>query len=317
MLYVKCDMKIVFWGSSEFAVLALQALPKAGFSVNLVVTQPDAPKGRFLRLEACPVAKTAKELGFPLFQPERLKLEETLARIKEAGADLFVVAAYGRIIPENILNLAFRGTINIHPSLLPKYRGPSPIQSAILNGETETGASIMLLDKEMDHGPLLAQKTVSIQPATTAPKLEQILSILGAELLVATLPRYLAGEIQPVPQDHTKATICKMLTREDGKINWPEPAEVIERKIRAFEPWPGTYTHFGSPEKSELLKILKATVVAGKNEPGLIGRDGTIGTGQDLLKLELVQPAGKNPMAFRDFLRGHQQLVDTRFFKLN
>lgn len=288
-------MKIVFWGSSEFAVLALEALKRAGFDIGLVITQPDAPQGRHLRLQACPVAKKAQELDLPLFQPERLKNEEIELKIRAQGAEVFVVAAYGRIIPQNLLDLAPKGTINIHPSLLPKYRGPSPIQSAILNGDTETGVSIMLLDKEMDHGPILAQEIVPLAPTTTAPELEKTLSALGAELLIKTLPEYLNGKIVAKEQDHSQATICKMLKKEDGKINWTEPAEVIERKIRALQPWPGTFTFYQENGKEQLLKIHKANVIDG------------------VLKLEIVQPAGKTPMSFADFLKGHRELVGQIF----
>lgn len=284
-------MKIIFWGTSEFAVPAIQALKKAGFSISLVVTQPDAPQGRHLKLTPCPVALAAKELGLQIFQPERLKEREALEKLKKTGADIYVVAAYGRLIPDEILNLPPKGAVNIHPSLLPLYRGPSPLQSAILEGSSETGVSLMLLDQEMDHGPLLAQIRVPLSPTITTPELEKNLSEVGAKLLVDTLPRYLAGEIKPKPQNHSQATFCKLLKKEDGKINWDEPAEIIARKIRALKPWPGTYTVYQENGKEQLLKIHQASIIDGK------------------LKLEIVQPAGGRPMSYQDFLRGHPSVA--------
>lgn len=282
-------MKIIFWGSSEFAIPALQALYQAGFSVPLVVTQLDAPRGRYLKLAPCPVALAAKELGLQIFQPERLKENEALEKLKKTDADAYVVAAYGRLIPNEILNLPPKGTVNVHPSLLPRWRGPSPLQSAILAGDSETGVSLILLDQEIDHGSLLAQIRVPLSPAITTPELEKNLSEIGAKLLVETLPYYFAGKIKPKPQDHSQATFCKLLKKEDGKINWDEPAEVIERKIRALKPWPGTYTFYQEDGKEQSVKIHKASVVQGK------------------LKLEIVQPANGRPMSYEDFLRGHPQ----------
>ena len=257
--------RIVFFGTPEFAVPTLEALVKAGYDIVAVVTQPDKPVGRGLKMEAPPVKVKAVELGLTVLQPTTLNfgikpkgLESKLSLgLQSLRADLGVCVAYGKIIPKEILDIFPRGILNIHPSLLPKYRGPSPIQTAILNGDEETGVTIMLLDEEMDHGAVLAHITYHISPSTIGSELSQALAKEGAKLLVETLPKWLAGEIEPQPQDHNKATFTKMLERADGRIDWNKSAEGIEKMVHAYDAWPGTFTLWSGKR----LKILRARLL--------------------------------------------------------
>ncbi len=283
-------MRIVFFGTSSFAVPILEALLK-NYEVAAVVTQPDAPVGRkkiltpppvkeFLetRLPNPPQPPLRKGGNTPLLPPlegggkrggieilQPTKLSPILPRLKELAPDLMVVAAYGKIIPQSIIDLPQFGCLNVHPSLLPKYRGPSPIQYTILNGDTETGVTLMKIDREIDHGPILGRFNLlwrlNLQKLR-AQELEEKLAQLGAELLINTLPKYLAGEIKPQEQDHAKATFTKLLTKEDGHIDWNKSAEYIERMVRAFDPWPGSWAKFKSapspyplPQGGEGIKI--------------------------------------------------------------
>lgn len=276
-------MKIVFFGTPDLAVPFLEALiSEANFEVVAVVTQPDRPVGRKHDLIAPPVKQLALQKGIQILQPETLKEKR-----EQPDADMFVVVAYGLLIPQRILDRPRLGCINVHPSLLPKYRGPSPIQSAIANGDAETGISIMLLDKGMDTGPILTQKKIVLDAEETQMTLAEKIKQAGPKFLVETIKKFTTGEIKPMAQDDTKATVTKLLTREDGKIDWSEPAEKIERKIRAYYSWPGCWTEVLRNGKTLRVKILKSTLRNNR-----------------LFFLE-VQPEGRPPMAYEEFVKGY------------
>src|SRR3989344_324010 len=225
-------MKLVFFGTSKFAVPALKKLADSDYEIAAVITQPDKPAGRKQELSPSPVKEAAQELGLKILQPSKLD-----SKFEIPDSDIFIVASYGKIIPKSILAIPKYGTLNIHPSLLPKYRGPSPIQSAILNGDKETGVSIMVLDAEMDHGPVLANVKAQISNNKGFRELHDGLAVTGAELLMEVLAKYINGEIKPQPQDHSQVTFTKIITKDDGRIDWNKPAEVINNLIRAYEDW--------------------------------------------------------------------------------
>ncbi|MDP2665000.1 MAG: methionyl-tRNA formyltransferase, partial [bacterium] len=232
-------MKYIFFGTSEFGVIVLEKLVQAGYKPVLVVTTPDKPAGRNLELTPPPVKVAAQKYSLEVVQPVK-PVELSLFKFEP---DLFVVASYGEILPREVLDIPKKGTLNVHPSLLPQYRGPSPVHTAILNGDKSTGVTIMLLDEKMDHGPIVANSKFEIlNSKLTYLELHNKLAELGAELLIKTIPEWVAGSIKAIPQDDSQATYTKIFKKEDGKINWNEPAEHIERQIRALAPWPGTWT---------------------------------------------------------------------------
>jgi methionyl-tRNA formyltransferase len=294
-------LKIIFMGTPDFAIPILEAITHCSlFTVCCVITTPDKPVGRQQKITPPPVKKLALKYKIPVLQPE--KISQARDQITDYQPDLIVVAAYGQILPKEILNIPKYGCINVHASLLPKYRGSSPIQFAILNDEKTTGVTIMIMDEKMDHGPILAQEKIAIQPNETAQTLHDKLARLGADLLIKTIPQYIQGEIKPQPQDESKATYTKILTRQDGQIDWQKSAQEIERQIRALTPWPGTWTIFNGKR----LKILKAKVVNKKDEMA-------IQTGKGYLLLEMVQPEGKKPMKWEEFLRGIRKKANIAF----
>ena len=303
-------IKIIFLGTPEFAVPYLRSLlTNNDFKVLAVITQPDKPSGRKQELLPPPIKILAKEFYLPTFQPGKLKENtEIINEIKNLQPDLLVVVAYGQIIPQEILDIASSGNINVHPSLLPKYRGASPIQSALLNDEKKTGLTIMLMDAKMDHGPILAQQEVSLTGEETNESLHRDLAEIGVPLLRETIKKYLAGEIKPREQDHEAATFCKTITKDDAKINWQEPAQKIKNKIYAFYPWPATWTTLAG----QRLKIFPpVTIASGNGQPGTItvsNNEFKVTCGKDTLILKKVQLAGKKEMAATDFLRGYQDL---------
>lgn len=288
-------MKIIFFGTFAHAVPALETLVKNGYEIVAVVTNPDSLRGRKKELTPTPVKLTAQKYGLPIFQPSSLKIQnienspeiENL-KLKMKSTDLSVAVAYSKILPKEIIELPKYGTINIHPSLLPAYRGPSPVQTAILNGETQTGVTIMQIDEEVDHGPILAQVKYQIPPDAYCPQVTQELFELGAELLIKTIPQWLDGKITPQPQNHSQATFTKKFSWKDGRIDWKQPAEKICNQIRALNPEPGAWTTWERGSQVEILKILK---VFPPNQGST-------------LDLQEVQPEGKKPMTFEDFLRG-------------
>lgn len=301
--------RTVFMGSPDFAVPALRALVAANYPLAGVITQPDRPAGRGNRLTPPPVKIAALELGLEVFQPERLRAPQAMQRLREWNPDLIVVAAFGQILRPEVLTLPRFGCINIHASLLPRYRGAAPIQAAILAGDKETGITIMLMDEGIDTGPMLSQRSIEILPTDTGGSLFEKLSVLGGELLLETLPRCLNGEIQPQPQPAEGATYAPMLKKEDGLLDFSRPAAELERKIRAFSPWPGAFM----PWQGGLLKIHRAHVLIREREREenrktgqLVIVDGlpAVVTADDLLVFDELQPPGKNKMSGKAFLAG-------------
>ncbi|HVN56531.1 MAG TPA: methionyl-tRNA formyltransferase [Anaerolineaceae bacterium] len=290
-------------GSPEFAASVLKAL--AGqYPVVGVVTQPDKPAGRGRALSQPPVKTLAQELGLPMIQPDRLRDPGAFEQIQAWDPDLIVVAAFGQILRRNVLNLPRFGCVNVHASLLPRWRGAAPIQSAILHGDSETGISIMRMDEGIDTGPILAKRPMPIPAEITAGELSSQLAELGAVLLIESLPGYLAGKVEPQPQPEEGATYAPMLKKEDGLIDFSQPAADLARKVRAFNPWPGTYTLW----QGQILKVCRAHADEKyQEEPGrtcIVRRQPAYGTGRGILLLDEVQPAGKKPMPGEVFLQG-------------
>jgi methionyl-tRNA formyltransferase len=311
-------IRIVFMGTPEFAVPSLVALhdaaPAQGWELVGVATQPDRPAGRGNKVIATPVKVQAEQFGLPILQPAGFRKDpDALPALAELQPDLLVVAAYGLILPRTVLALPRYGAINVHASLLPAYRGASPITTAILDGRETTGISIMLVDAGMDTGPVLAQVEEAIHADDTTASLSERLAVQGAALLVETVPRWLAGEITPVAQDQLpgEASLCRLIKKEDGQINWSQPAAAIERMTRAYTPWPSAYTTW----HGEPFKIWRASVLDGRAEAGRVVAtpQGTaVGTGVGLLLLHSVQPAGKRILDIRSFLNGAPDFVGTR-----
>ncbi|HEU0050553.1 MAG TPA: methionyl-tRNA formyltransferase, partial [Patescibacteria group bacterium] len=300
-------IRVLFYGTSSFAVPILSALINDDrFSVVGVVTQPDRPIGRHAELQAPPVKQKAVEFGLPVLQFEKIKSEEAFTSLHAFEADVAVVASFGQIIPQRVLDLTKFGMVNVHGSLLPQYRGASPIAAAIKNGDSETGVTIMKMDALMDHGPLLAFAAEPIRPDDSTPDLERRLAMLGAKILPDVLFNYVNGTIQPQEQDHTKATAVKLLSRDDGKLDWTCGAGELERTVRAYTPWPGTFTVING----QRLKINRASVGETFHQP--IGTH-VIDTGEPAivcgdhraLRFIEVQPEGKQKMNGKAYLTGH------------
>ncbi|MDD5341188.1 MAG: methionyl-tRNA formyltransferase [Patescibacteria group bacterium] len=305
--------KIIFMGTPDFGLPVLKYLIEQT-NVVAAVTQPDKKVGRSQTLTPSPIKRFAIEKNIPVFQPEQVKANsEFIKQIKDLNPDLIVVVAYGFILPKAILGIPKFGAINIHASLLPKYRGASPIQSAILNGDEETGVSLMLLDEAMDHGPILAQKKVKILPYDDFESLHDKLAGLGSELLMETLPDYLAGKIQGKKQKDAEATYCQLIKKEDGKIDWNKPAIEIERQVRAFNPWPGAFTNW----EGKNLKILKSEVHELEQVSRVVGEVYEVNNvlkvqcGRGQLELIELQLEGKNKMSAKEFLNGYAKIIGT------
>ena len=292
----------VFMGSSDFSVAILERLAQH-YKVSGVITQPDKPAGRGKKLTPPPVKTVALELGLPVLQPEKLKTPEIFDQLSAWEPDFIVIAAYGKILRQNVLDLPRFGCINVHASNLPRWRGASPIQAAILNGDPSTGVTIMVMDAGIDTGPLLSQQVVDIDPQEDSISLAAKLAGVGGPLLVQTLKKYLAGEINPTTQPEDGATYTTMIRKEDGVLDFTLPAAVLERKVRAFIEWPGASMIIGE----ESLKIRKARVIPGMGDPGsriVIDRFPCVNTPDGCLMLLEVKPAGKNWMSGADYLRG-------------
>lgn len=279
--------RIIFLGTPEFAVPALKALITSRQSPVAVITEPDRPAGRGGNLVMSPVKLIAEGYHIPIYQPK--KISNLKSQISNLQPEVAIVVAYGQIIPKEILKIPKFGFINIHPSLLPKYRGPSPIQAAILNGDQETGVSIIKLDEKMDHGDVVATEGLKNErnKELTCPALSEKLAILGAKLLLKTLTPYLSGKIKLTGQDRTQATYTKLIKKSDGLIDWDEPIEKIERKIRAYNPWPSTYTILNG----QRLKICQAHSSYGK------------------LIVDQVQLEGKKQVSWDNFIRGYKKKI--------
>lgn len=310
-------MKIVYMGTPDFSVGALEALIKAGHEITAVVTQPDKQKGRGgskkqEQLLFSPVKECALKYNIPVFQPERIKRPENVEKLKEFPADVYVVAAFGQILSKEILDIPKYGCINIHASLLPKYRGASPIQQAVIDGEEKTGVTIMQMDEGMDTGAILYQKEIKLDAKETGESLFDRLAVLGAEAIVEALPLIEEGSLTPTPQDESKATHVKMIQKSQGHIDWTQSAEVIERLVRGLNSWPSAYAFW----KGKQVKIWDADVVQlseaeQKNAvPGTVtavDKDAVIvAAGQNALRINELQLEGKKRMKTHDFLLGYQ-----------
>jgi len=310
-------LPLVFFGTAELAAASLRALAAApAFSIRLVVTRPDRPQGRSLRLQASPVKATALELGLPVAQPDRCRAPEFLDQVRAVAPALIVVAAYGQILPPTLLALPRFGCLNVHASLLPRHRGAAPIQWAIIEGDTETGVTIMRMDAGLDTGDLLAQATTPIQTDDTGATLHDRLAGLGADLLVRTIPGYVAGETLPRPQPAEGVTYARKIAKVDGRLDWSKPATDLERRVRAFTPWPGAFTFLPPPTKPVLLKIWHA--VAAEAASALSGTvvstcgDGiTIAAGTGALTVTELQREGGRRLRAAEFLAGHPLAVGT------
>jgi len=300
-------MNLVFAGTPAFAVPTLEKLVEAGFPVRLVVTQPDRPRGRGMELTASPVKQSALRLEIPVLQPEKIKLnEEFRAELTALKPDAIIVVGYGRIVPQWMIDLPKLGNLNVHASLLPKYRGAAPIQWAIASGETATGVTTMRIDAGLDTGDILLQGEIPIASEDTAETLAPRLAAMGAELMIETLRRLQAGSIQPRPQDHTQATLAPILKKEDGRIDFHRSATEIWNRLRGFQPWPGAYTNF----RGKSLHIWVARPVAMDVPSGTIQMEGHLplagcapGTALELIE---VQVEGKKRMSGRDFVNGYR-----------
>ena len=289
-------------GSPDFSLPSLRALAGT-YDVVGVVTQPDRASGRGRELKAPPVKLLAQELGIPVMQPEKLRLPEAMENLRAWSPDLIVVAAFGQILKKDVLELPRFGCINVHASLLPRWRGAAPINAAILAGDEETGVTVMQMDVGLDTGPMLAKRTIRLTPTDTAGSVFEALSQLGANLLLSTLPDYLSGKLLPQPQPEEGMTYAPMLKKEEGKLDFTHDANELERRIRAFNPWPGAYMEFDGV----LLKIHRAHVESGNAEAGkrlVVQNQPAVGAGGGLLILDEVQPAGKKSMSGKSFLSG-------------
>lgn len=305
------NVKLVFMGTPDFAVPALEALIGDRYDIRAVYTQPDRKAGRGQKLVGPPVKGIAVAHSIQVLQPESLKDDTAAEYIEGLAPDVIVVAAYGRLIPDRILSIPKFGCVNIHPSLLPRHRGPSPVATAILEGDDKTGVTIMLLDAGMDSGPLLNRKEVAIGDNDTTGSLTAKLAELGARVLRETLPEWLAGKIKPEPQDNNKATITRILTKLDGEIDWHLSAVQLWRQVRAFQPWPGTFTNW----QGKQLKIIEALPLPyeKQGQPGrvvvLSGASAAplgVECGEGVLGILKVQLEGKKEVTAIEFIRGQR-----------
>jgi len=311
-------VRIVFLGSGRFAIPSLEALLEAGHEVVGVVTQPDREKGRGQQLAPPPVKPVAERRGLRVLQPRRVREPEAIAALEELRPELQVVVAYGQILPRQVIDIAPRGTVNVHASLLPRYRGAAPIQWAIARGETTTGVTTMLIDEGLDTGPTLLARETAIGADETAADLEPRLAVLGGQLLVETVAALAAGRLQPTPQDHAKATLAPLLKKEDGNVDWSWPAGQIACRVRGFHPWPGCFTRIGE----RALKVLRAQACAiptrPGQEPGTILEIGPAGVavrcgGDTVLRLLEVQPESRRAMTALAFASGARLAPGQRF----
>ena len=309
--------RIIFFGTPEFSAIILDKLINSPFCPIAVVTAPDKLKGRKQILTPSQTKELSIKENVPVFQPALLKDNpQVIKELSDLKPDLFIVAAYGLILPLEILNIPHNGCINIHPSLLPKYRGASPIQQTILNGDKKTGTTLILMDEKMDHGPILAQRELESQiliSKITYHELSTKLAILSANLLIDTLPKFLEKKIKPMRQNHKKATFVKRINKEDGKIDWTKSAIEIERMTRAYHPWPGTYTNLTTKK----LKIINVEIleINHKKQPGTMfvveSKIPAVACGKNALILKEIQLAGKNIITGEEFINGYPQLFSS------
>jgi methionyl-tRNA formyltransferase len=299
-------MRIVFMGSPEFAIPGLKSLAEI-YSIVGVVTQPDRRAGRGRKLSQSAVKIWSSDHELPIIQPHRIKNPEAIEQLKRWNPDLIVVAAYGQILPAEVLELPTWGCLNIHASLLPRWRGAAPIQATILHGDPETGVTIMKMDSGLDTGPILSQRSTPINPEETGGQLTDRLSVIGARLLLDTIPSYLEGDIRPIEQDHAEATYAPMLKKDDGALDFEQSAEQLARQVRAYEPWPGSFLTWSETR----IVVRKAHAIPDTDvKPGVITQvEGlpAVGTTQGMLVLDILQPAGRKPMPGDAFMRGARE----------
>jgi len=311
-------LQIVFMGTAELSCASLEILARdSRFSVAAVITQPDKPKGRDLNLQPSPVKMLAEKLKLPVLQPAKARDEKFISELRESKPDLVVVVAYGQILPQVILDLPKFGCLNVHTSLLPKFRGAAPIQWAIATGETETGVTIMKMDAGLDTGPVVSQRRTPILPADDSATLHDRLARLGAELLAQTIPDFVAGKIQPSPQPAVGVSHAPKIKKEDGRIDWNQPAGTIWNRLRAFTPWPGAFTFLTGEPKPHLLKIWKAEVVEKSGQAGAVlsaDKNGIlIACGLNALRILELQREGGKRLTAEQFLAGHPLKAGAKF----
>ncbi len=310
MAQVPSMARIVFMGTPEFAVPVLDALTQTPNRIVGVFTRPDQRAGRGRQLQASPVKQRADSRGLPVFQPRTFRQPEPAQQLRQLAPDIVIVAAYGLILPPAVLAVPVRGCVNTHASLLPRHRGAAPIMAALLEGDAETGITLMQMDAGLDTGPILAQRAIPIAPDDTAGTLTVKLARLASELMLEKLPLILEGKIEPQLQDESRATLFKTVKKEEGRIDWSRPAVEIERRVRAFNPWPSAYTFWdGTP-----LKILRAQAASRSvnGEPGRVVqmKEGpAVATGAGALVLKEVQLAGKRAVSAEDFVRGQREFA--------
>lgn len=304
-------LRVIFMGSAELACASLTALSNAPFIELLaVVTQPDKPKGRDLKLSPTPVGGLAEMLGLPTHKPRRARDPEFLSLVQSLRPDLIVVVAYGQILPQALLDVPPHGCLNVHTSILPKYRGAAPIQWAIVDGEAETGVSIMKMDAGLDTGPVVAEARTPIADEDDSQKLHDRLAEMGADLLIKTIPDFAAGRIQPVPQPAAGATYARKIAKEDGRIDWSRPARAIFNQVRGFNPWPGAFAFVELAGRQRLFKVWRAKATDSRGgKPGEVvaasGDELVVACGEGALALIEVQLEGTRRMPVREFLSGH------------
>ncbi len=307
-------LRVLFYGSPDFALPTLQRLIDSPYRPIAVVTQPDARAGRGRAMRPPPTKSLAAEHGIPALQPERLRERSAITQVASLKPDLQIVAAYGQIIPPEVLNLPQHGTLNVHASLLPRWRGASPVSAAILHGDPETGVTIMLVDETEDTGDILRQQSTPIDPREHAGQLSDRLAGMGAELLLETIPDWLAGDITPTPQDASKATRARRVVKRQGAIDWSRTAVVIARQIRACTPWPAASTTLNGTA----IRITEASATTGHTDsrPGtVVDIDEGIGVaaGEGILQVTRLQRAGKRELSADEFVRGVRDLIGQRF----
>jgi len=299
-------MKILFMGTPDFAAGSLKSLIAAGYEIGAVVTQPDRPKGRSGKPVFSPVKEVALQAGIPVLQPEKIKRPEETARLLEYPADIYVIAAFGQILSKEILEQPRLGCINVHASLLPRYRGASPIQRVILDGEKSTGITIMQMNEGLDTGDILYTKSIDLTPDETFETLHDRLMVLGGEALTEALPLIEAGKLTPVKQDDSLSCYAPLIKKEDGLIDWKRSSDEIYSQIRAFNPWPGAFTY----SSGRMLKIWEAQPVSGSGRPGeILGTDKdsfTVACGSGAMKILSLQPEGKKRMETSAYLLGNK-----------
>ncbi len=303
-------LRIVFMGTAELSCASLQALlDSPDFQVVAVATQPDRPKGRDLKLQPSPVKALAQRANLPILQPERARNEDFIRELRAREPELIAVAAYGQILPQDILELPCYGCLNVHTSLLPKYRGAAPIQWAILNDDLETGVTIMKIDTGLDTGDILTRESTPIFTEDNAETLHDRLARMGAKLLVRTIRDYVAGKILPRPQPAEGVSYARKIKKEDGQLDWAQPASILWNRVRGLMPWPGAFTHLPGQPQSHLLKLWQAAVAEQTGAPGEVLRADKTGIvvacGRNALRITSLQREGGRRLSAQEFLAGH------------